>query len=152
MRTLHSLTLVALVAAATLGCQSDATAPSLPSGTSGNGLTDGLTLTVAPSVATIEGGKVMKLTATLHHPDGSTSAAADVSWQSADGRIAAVATDGTVQGLRAGRVQIVATWHDSRGASLVTVREPVTKKDPPRCIGPRTGAEGAGIPKTAACE
>ncbi|MEP6689301.1 MAG: Ig-like domain-containing protein, partial [Gemmatimonadales bacterium] len=142
MRTLHSLTLVALVAAATLGCQSNAMAPS---GTTGGGSTDELTLTVAPSVATIDGGKVMKLTATLRHPDGSISAAADASWQSADGQIATVAADGTVQGLRAGRVQIVATWHDSRGSSVVTVREPVIKKGPPRCIEPRTRVEGAGI-------
>jgi hypothetical protein len=33
-----------------------------------------------------------------------------------------------VLGLRAGQAQIVATWHDSRAFSLVTVLEPVAQK------------------------
>ena len=146
MRTLQSLTLVALVAGATLGCQSDATAPDPIPGGPNDGLTT-MALTVAPSVATIDGGRALRLIATLHHPDGKTSAATDVTWRSADGSIAAVAADGTVQGLRAGRVQIVATWHDAHGSSLVTVREPVVKKDPLRCIELRPAGEGS----TTAC-
>jgi hypothetical protein len=152
MRNLYSLTFVVLVAAS-LGCQSDATAPDGPPDGGGllNGLPEPTSLTVVPSSALIDGGRILKLAATLHYPNGSTSIVTDVTWESADDGIAAVTADGTVQGLRAGRVQVVAVWRNRRGSSLVTVQEPVVKKDPPRCIEPQTSGTGGSTPKPTAC-
>lgn len=128
MRTSSLLSLVIVTAAASLGCQSDATAPLIVEA-------DPIGLTVVPGTATVDGGRPLRLTASLRLPDGSTATAPDVTWSSSDGTIATVGQDGIVQGVRSGRVQIVATWHDSRGSSLVTVAGPASKdKQPPRCL------------------
>jgi uncharacterized protein YjdB len=145
MRTSSLLSFVVVTAAATLGCQSDATAPLTVE-------SDPAALTVVPSFATVDGGKLLRLTASIHLPDGSITTASDVTWHSADGTIASVGADGLVQGLRAGRVQIVATWHDSRGSSLVTVVDPTVKhKNPLPCLEPIKAATGSGIPTNAGC-
>jgi uncharacterized protein YjdB len=145
MRTPSLLSLIVVTAMATLGCQSDATAPLTVEA-------DPVGLTVVPSIATVDGGKFLKLTASLHLQDGSKATAPDVTWQSADGTIATVGSDGIVQGLRAGRVQIVATWHDSRGSSLVTVVDPAIKdKNLPHCLEPLKAGTGSGIPTNAGC-
>ena len=122
MRTLPLLTLVFATIAAGLGCQSGA---SLEPPSDPDPIT---TLTVLPSVTLLDGGKTLRLTAKVRQADGSLTSPADVAWSSADGAIASVDAGGIVYGWRAGRVQIVATWHDSRGSSLVTVLEPVAKK------------------------
>jgi hypothetical protein len=132
MRTLPLLTLVLVTAAAGVGCQSGASLEPPPDAAP--------TLTVQPSVTSLDGGKSLRLIAKVHQADGSITSPADVSWSSADGTIASVDGDGIVHGLRSGRVQIVATWHDGRGSSLVTVLEPVTKKPDgknpgPQCLG-----------------
>jgi hypothetical protein len=145
MRTSSLFSLVVLTAAATLGCQSDATAPLTVE-------SDPAALTVAPSIATVDGGKFLRLTASLHLPDGSKATAPDVSWRSADGSIATVGPDGIVQGVRSGRVQIVATWHDSRGSSLITVLDPAAKgKKPGHCIQRLETETGSGIPTDDGC-
>jgi hypothetical protein len=144
MRTLTLLTLVATTAAAAAGCQSDATAPL--------GIqSDPRPLAVIPTIATVDGGKFIKLTATVRHEDGSTSTPPDAAWRSSDGTIASVAADGIVQGLRAGRTQIVATWHDSRGSSLLTVLDPVVKKGSPPCLAPLEAGVGSGVPTAGGC-
>ena len=145
MRTSSLLSLVVVTAAVTLGCQSDATAPLTVEA-------DPVGLTVVPSIATVDGGKLLRLTASLHLPDGSTATAPDVSWRSADDSIATVDADGIVQGFRAGRVQIVATWHDSRGSSLVTVVDPAGKgTKPSRCLQLLEAEAGSGIPTDEGC-
>jgi hypothetical protein len=63
---------------------------------------------------------------------------------------------GTVRGLRAGRVRIVATWHDSQGFSLVTVLEPVAQKpdgkqSKPQCTEKCAGAGAGMIPEGGTC-
>ena len=142
MRTSSLLSLVVVSAAAILGCQSDATAPLTVDA-------DPVGLTVVPSIATVDGGKLLRLTARLHLPDGSQSTAPNVTWRSADVTIATVGPDGTVQGLRAGRVQIVATWHDIRGSSLVTVVVPPAKgKNASPCLERLEAGTGSGIPPT----
>ena len=145
MRTSSLLSFVVVTAAATLGCQSDATAPLTVEA-------DPVGLTVVPSIATVDGGRFLRLTASLHFPDGSKATAPDVTWQSADGTIASVGPDGLVYGLKAGRVQIVATWHDSRGSSLVTVVDPTVKSGkPPHCIQPLEAGTESGIPPGGGC-
>jgi len=128
MRTSSLLSLVIVTAAASLGCQSDATGPLIVEA-------DPIGLTVVPGTGTVDGGRALRLTASLRLPNGSTATAPDVTWSSSDGTIATVGQDGIVQGVRSGQVQIVATWHDSRGSSLVTVVGPASKgKQPPRCL------------------
>ena len=127
MRTSSLLSLIAVTATASLGCQSDATAP-VDAGPS-------LALSVVPGTATVDGLTPLRLTARLRLPDGSTVPATEATWSSTDGTIATVGNDGLVEGVREGRVQIVATWHDSRGSSQVTVvRRAPEEKEPPRCI------------------
>lgn len=146
MRTLPLLTLVFATTAAGMGCQSGASLepPSDPV----------TSLTVLPSSTSLDDGTSLRLTAKVREPDGSITSPADVVWSSADGDIASVDAAGMVSGLRAGRVQIVATWHGSRGSSVVTVLETVRKKPNgntpvPECLEKATA--GAGIPKTGTC-
>jgi hypothetical protein len=147
MRTLPSLTLVLATAAAGLGCQSGASLepPAEPAST----------LTVRPSVTSLDGGQTLHLTARIRQADGSITSPVDIAWRSEDGAIASVDASGTVRGLRPGRVQIVATWRDNRGISLVTVLEPVAKKpgkEPgPQCTEKGIAGAGSEIPKSGTC-
>ncbi|MDQ3138763.1 MAG: Ig-like domain-containing protein [Gemmatimonadota bacterium] len=143
MRDLQSIIAVVATVGLVAACQSGATAPSDPTEVS-------LALTVAPSLATMEGGKVLRLSATVRHTDGSRSAPADVRWNSGDETVATV-SNGVVQALKAGQVQIVATWHESRGSSVVTVLDPTEKKLPRPCIEPMVADAGAGVPRGAPC-
>jgi hypothetical protein len=144
MRTLPLLTIVLATAAAGMGCQSGASSPLEVQ-------TDPAGLTVVPSVTSIGNGTSFRLVAKVRQPDGSTTTPPDVIWLSGNGAIASVDGTGLVQGLSAGRVQIVATWHDSRGSSLVTVLEPVIKKPPPRCLEQGTAGAGSEIPQGGEC-
>ena len=70
--------------------------------------------------------------------------------------ITSVDAGGPVRGLRAGRGQIVATWHDSKGFSLVTVLEPVAQKPEgkqpkPQCAEKGVAGAGAEIPNGGTC-
>jgi hypothetical protein len=98
MRTVPLLTLVLVTAAAGIGCQSGASleAPDDPE----------LTLTVLPTVTSVDGGKTLRLTAKVRQPDGSIISPSGIAWLSEDGAIASVDADGTVLGLRAGEVMI----------------------------------------------
>lgn len=148
MRTLPLLTLVLATAAAGMGCQSGASlvAPDDPEST----------LTVLPTITSVDGGKTLRLTAKVRQPDGTITSPADIAWRSGDDAIASVDGGGTVLGLRAGQVQIVATWHDSRGFSLVTVLEPVAQKPDgkqpkPQCTEKGVAGAGAEIPNGGTC-
>jgi Big-like domain-containing protein len=148
MRTLPLLTLVLATAAAGMGCQSGASteAPDDPESS----------VTVLPNITSVDGGKTLRLTAKVRQSDGSITTPADIAWLSEDGAIASVDADGTVRGLRAGRVQIVATWHDSRGFSLVTVLEPAARKPDgkqPKPLCTEKGAAGTSveIPNDGTC-
>lgn len=96
-------------------------------------------LTVAPSFATINGGRFVKLTATL------TGAArnaqqSEVVWSSSDTNVATVSTGGLVEARKAGRVQIAATWKTAHGSATVVVLSQVAKKPgSPQCL--TSGAE-----------
>jgi len=121
MRAARQLSLAFVAAVSLVGCQSGASNPAEPD-------PPGSPLTVAPSYARLDGGQVIRLTATLAGPNHSRTAPDNVRWSSADARIATVGQDGTVHALQAGRVQIVAEWQDSRGSSLIQVNEQISKK------------------------
>jgi hypothetical protein len=126
MRLLHLLSAVVLPVVLLANCQSDATAPLVVGD-------DDATVSVIPGLVSVDGGKVLKLTARVRHADGSYSEPVDVTWSSSDGAIATVGTGGLVQALRPGQTQIDASWHGNRGSSLVTVLDPLAKKSPPQC-------------------
>ncbi len=110
---------IALVAA----CQSDTVGPQVP-------IEQPQALSVAPRFASMPNGTIVRLAATVHQTDGTSSAPSDVEWTSTDETIATVSR-GIVTGIKPGRVQILATWHRSRGSSLVYVLDPIAKKPPP---------------------
>jgi hypothetical protein len=143
MRLLHLLSAVVLPVVLLVNCQSDATAPLV-------GGDDHATVSVIPGLVSVDGGKALKLTAKVRHADGSYSEPVDVTWSSADGAIATVGTGGWVQALRPGRTQIVASWHENRGSSLVTVIDPLAKKSPPPCAA--AGNPKGSIPLDNGCQ
>jgi hypothetical protein len=87
-------------------------------------------LNVAPSFATVEGERVIKLRAVL---SGSAAGAPQelVTWISSDTNIATVAGGGLVQGRKAGRVLITASWESAQGSATVVVMDRVSKKPGP---------------------
>lgn len=146
MRLLPLLSTVVLQVAVFTAC-SDTTAPDTTSHAAPDpGV---LSLAVIPSFAFVDGGKVLKLTAKLRHSDGSYSEPAGVTWSTGDGTIATVNGSGLVQGLRAGRTQILASYQQSRASSVVTVMDPVIKK-PLGCLVPLRSGSGLAHDRTCA--
>lgn len=143
MRTVRLLSLAVAAAVSVVGCQYDATNPSQDE-------PDPTPLTVVPSLLTLNGGQALRLTASLSLPNGSRYTPDNVKWSSADVAIASVESDGTVRGQRAGRVQVIATWGERRGSSLVTVIEQVAKKRPDCPVHLEEGA-AASIPVDKRC-
>ena len=146
MRTLPLLTLVIATVAAGMACQSETSLgpPSTPA----------TSLRVLPSAITLGGGKSLRLTATVHNADGSTTRPDGVTWVSADGIVASVDAGGMVLGLQPGQARIIATWQDNRAFSLITVAAPDAQKPKskprPECLAKST-AEGSEIPTTDEC-
>lgn len=138
-----SICIVAAVASI-LACQSDATGPRSPAEAP-------LALSVAPALATMGRGKELRLTASVHQPNGTSTTPAGVTWSSADETIASVGADGVVRSLKAGRVQIVAEWQASRGSSSIVVQSPVGDKPLPPCISAQPGGAGSNTPNTERC-
>jgi len=118
MRTFTSLAaLVPLLAA----CQASPT-----------DLEPAVVVAVAPSVAALDLGASLRLTASVEgsaHQGGTPS---DIVWETSNPAIATVETGGIVQALGVGQVQIVARWQGSAGVARVTVREPV--EEVPPCV------------------
>ncbi len=92
-------------------------------------------LTVAPSYATVEGERVIKLAASVA---GSAGEAPEdlVTWTSSDTSVATVARGGLVQGRKAGRVLVTAKWESALGSATVVVLNRVAEK-PQQPTAPR---------------
>ncbi|HWB41566.1 MAG TPA: Ig-like domain-containing protein [Gemmatimonadales bacterium] len=116
-----------LVSAATLfaGCESP-TGPGGPPDDPGPNV-----LTVAPGFATIEGTRSIKLTALLPGSPAGTGGLSEVVWASSDTNVAVVHRGGLVEGRKAGRVQIAATWKTAHGSATVVVLSQVARKPGP---------------------
>jgi hypothetical protein len=101
-------------------------------------------LNVAPTFATIEGRRFIKLTAIL---SGSAAEAPQqlVTWTSSDTNVATVAQGGLVEGRKAGRVLISASLRSALGSATVVVLNPIAMKPGPPCLANLAGA-GPHIP------
>jgi hypothetical protein len=109
-------------------------------------------LTVAPSFAAINSGRFIKLTAMVAASGPRAATPTDVTWFSADTNVATVLPGGLVEARKAGRVQIVATWHEARGSAVVIVLNQVSKKPlNPACLKRIPTAEKYLIPDGSKC-
>ena len=142
------LPLEVIVSAATLlvACNST-TGPELPPPSDDPGVS---VLTVAPSFATIGGDRFVKLTAILSGDAALGIPQSTVVWSSSDTNVATVRSGGLVEGRKAGRVQIAATWKTAHGSATVVVLDQVSKKpdfpDSPGCLPRATDAGQLSIP------
>ena len=133
MRAVLQLQVIASVATLLVACNST-TGPELPPPTD-SGIS---VLTVAPSLATIGGERFVKLTVLASAGDARDVPLSQVIWSSSDTNVATVRQGGLVEGRRAGRVQIGATWQTAHGSATVIVLNQVGKKPDapggPKCL------------------
>jgi hypothetical protein len=109
-------------------------------------------LTVHPSLATVSGGRFIKLRATMTALGNRVDTPPEVIWSSSDTNVATVGADGIVEGRKAGRVQIVATWQAARGSAVVVVLNQVAKKPLfPQCLKRIPAAEQSLISDNSKC-
>lgn len=134
MRAVLPLEVIVSAAILSAACNST-TGPELPPPSDDPGIS---VLTVAPSHATVDGGRFVKLTAILSGNPAAGAHPSEVAWFSSDTNVATVRADGLVEGRKAGRVQIAATWKSAHGSATVVVLNQVSKKpgspDSPRCL------------------
>jgi Bacterial Ig-like domain (group 2) len=146
MRALLPLQVIVSAASLLVACNST-TGPELPPPSDDPGIS---VLTVAPSFATIDGERFVKLTAILSGSATRGVPLSEVAWSSSDTNVATVRSGGLVEARKDGRVQIAATWKSAHGSATVVVLNQVGKKphpaDPPRCL-PRLADASQGIPE-----
>jgi hypothetical protein len=133
MRALLPLEVIVSAATLLVACDST-TGPEPPPPSDDPGVS---VLTVAPSYATIDGDRFVKLTAILSGSRTRGATLSEVAWSSSDTNVATVRAGGLVEGRKAGRVQIAATWKTAHGSATVVVLNQVGKKpapDSPRCL------------------
>lgn len=134
MRALLPIEIIASAAALLVACNST-TGPELPPPSDDPGVS---VLTVAPSFATIDGQRFVKLTAILSGSATRSVHPSEIAWFSSDTNVATVRDGGLVEGRKAGRVQIAATWKTAHGSATVVVLNQVGKKpsspDSPKCL------------------
>jgi hypothetical protein len=125
--------------------------PTGPSETKGFQVPPGATLflVVAPSEATIKGGRTLRLTANRKDAQGPSLAPTEVEWTSSNIKVARIGSDGTVVGAAGGTAQITAQWHGLKGVSTVTV----LGNEPPAgpCANLAVAAVGATAPAPSKC-
>ncbi|HUQ14833.1 MAG TPA: Ig-like domain-containing protein [Gemmatimonadales bacterium] len=145
------LPLEVIVSAATLlvACNST-TGPDLPPPSDDPGIS---VLTVAPTFATIGGERFVKLTAILSGSATRGASLSEVEWISSDTNVATVRSGGLVEGRKAGRVQIAASWKTAHGSATVVVLNQFGKKlpDPPHCLTSGADAGQLSIPGGGKC-
>jgi Bacterial Ig-like domain (group 2) len=128
MRAQYPFTALLSAAALLAACETN-TGPDLPPDES-----EPMVMNVAPSFATIEGQRFIKLTAIL---SGSTAEAPQelVTWSSSDTNVATVGRGGLVEGRKAGRALITASWRSASGSATVVVQNPIIMKPvSPPCL------------------
>ena len=146
MRAVLPLEVIVTAAILSVACNST-TGPELPPPSDDPGIS---VLTVAPTHATIGGKRFVKLTAILSGQATRGMHESEVAWFSSDTNVATVRAGGLVEGRKAGRVQIAASWKTARGSATVVVLNQVSKKpgspDSPKCLTSGADAEQLGIP------
>jgi hypothetical protein len=145
MRALLPLEVIVSAATLLVACNST-TGPEPPPPSDDPGVS---VLTVAPSFATIDGDRFIKLSAIL--AGGATRGVplSQVAWASSDTNVATVRAGGLVEGRKAGRVLITATWKTAQGSATVVVLNQVgtkpTSPGSPRCLARQADARLLGI-------
>jgi Bacterial Ig-like domain (group 2) len=124
MRAQYPFTALLSAAALLAACETN-TSPDLPPDELGPTV-----LNVAPSFATIEGERFVRLAAKLSGSAAGTPQEL-VTWISSDTNIATVTRGGLVEGRKAGRVLITASWESAQGSATVVVVDRVSKKPEP---------------------
>jgi hypothetical protein len=151
MRALLPLEVIVSAATLLVACNST-TGPEAPPPSDDPGIS---VLTVAPSFATINGKRFVKLTATLSGSATRGAALSEVAWSSSDTNVATVRSGGLVEGRKTGRVQIAATWKTAHGSATVVVLNEAGKKpdipDFPTCLTRQADAAHLGIPVDGTC-
>jgi hypothetical protein len=151
MRALLPLQVIVSAATLLVACNST-TGPELPPPSDDPGVS---VLTVAPSFATIDGDRFVKLTAILSGSATRGVPLSEVAWSSSDTNVATVRAGGLVEGRKAGRVQIAANWQTAHGSATVVVLNQVSKKpgspELPRCLGSQADAGQLAIPGGGKC-
>ena len=145
MRAVLPLQVIVSAAILLVACNST-TGPELPPPSDDPGIS---VLTVAPSYATIDGDRFVKLSAILSGSAALGLSQSDVAWSSSDTNVATVSANGLVDGRKAGRVQIAATWKTAHGSATVVVLNQVGKKpapDSPKCLTRGADAGHLAIP------
>jgi len=147
MRAVLPLEVIVSAAALLVACNSTTGPESPPPDDSGISV-----LTVAPSYATIGGERFVKLAAILSGSGTGGVPLSEVAWSSSDTNVATVRAGGLVEGRKAGRVQIAATWKSAHGSATVVVLNQVAKKpDSPRCLTRQDDPRQLGIPGGGKC-
>ena len=80
-------------------------------------------LVVAPTAATIQGGKTLQLNLTAHDETGKSMTPTKVTWVSSDPRVAEVNSTGLVSGHSIGASEITAYWAGLSKQARITVTE-----------------------------
>jgi len=132
MRAQYPFTALLSAAALLAACETN-TSPDLPPDEP-----EPTVLSVAPSFATIEGERFVRLTAKLSGP---TAAAPEVSWISSDTTVATVDRGGLVAGRKAGQALITARWGSAQGSATVVVVDRISQPGPAPEPGPEPEPE-----------
>jgi uncharacterized protein YjdB len=86
---------------------------------------------VAPPSVTVERGRTVQLTATVHDAAGNPLSDRAVSWASSNTSAATVSSSGLVTGVAAGGASVTATSDSKTGSSTITVTELPPPPPPP---------------------
>jgi hypothetical protein len=144
MRALLPLEVIVSATTLLVACNST-TGPETPAPSDDPGVS---VLTVAPSFAMIDGDRFIKLSAILAGGATREVTLSQVVWFSSDTNVATVRAGGLVEGRKAGRVLITATWKTAQGSATVVVLNQVGMKPAPsgspRCLARQTDARFLG--------
>lgn len=106
----------------------------------GNGQAKQPTITLTPTMATLELGGTQKLTAAVKDGAGSSVDNPELTWASADPTVATVNAEGVVTGIKAGETTISATYRTVKATASIKVeaaaaRPSITVSPPEATIG-----------------
>lgn len=115
MRALSSISILVSTLLTAAACTDGGAGPSGPA----------RVLVVAPTAATLQGGKTLQLNLWAQDAEGKTVKPTNVTWVSSNPRIADVNGGGLVTAFSSGGSDITVYWAGISGRSRITVAEPI---------------------------